>query len=879
MSSSLSENNLEKKFQAVTNTQDSIQTLSLWLLHHKAHHHKIVASWMKVLQKAKINHRLTLFYLANDVVQNSKRKGFLLFVNSYAEVLKEATLLVRDEQIRSYIQRVFTIWDERSIYSSEFIADLRAILTNSKVPATAPSKLLADFKPDMVIKKLRSVLKIDQEATTKSSAINLNKLNATEAELVQQLKDRTHGQQFKTDFDENIRNLEELVEIRTQEIALRNELILLLEQSEIYYDTQRGEAKVVANAYEKFDGKVKALEKKLGELITTFPSPLPSPSVDAPSPTTSDQELELNLPAENESTWLKAGIQSVQQCDPLFPEENGMTSWLGAFSSKKEPSVNVPSVKVEPKTTDSSSLDSRLSSLLQSIPNLPSGLPNSLFNNISSGNNTPQCDSIDAPVISKKDKLSEPSTVTGSLTPVKDEYSGQNTPLQDEDTHSSHSFFSKLASTNKSQSPKDILKGLTNLIQSATGDKEENQRKEKFSSYSSTELYDQQGGMSTFIKSIIPSVSQSPQLSSTSSAYFNSPPSSLTVAERTASSALSTTVSSYQTATFDNMPSYSSLSPPREEHLSYIPSLVPSTPLDNFSFPSETFSSDEYNPEMEIFDTEMDLENPIEDSDIDVPSPEIEPLSPPGAVSVDAELPRSSIGGRRLSTLITVVTEDSPDDNLPTETTLFPSDDMYKSDKENVTQDLLPPWNETCLRDNISVLTDDNIKNSPNEEFFIGKSETNSIPSYFTTAPPPPPPLPPLPIVPPPSMENGKFLNPITTTLDSTLSRIETVQTQREDVNGRWFGNNWSENNRQSNITENSPPIHFRPPGTHFFNHNRNFPGPQNFRPRNNWSPRQRPDNSFMKRNHSFSPRPYGPPPFKRFPFRGRGWGRNQPQY
>lgn len=44
---------------------------------------------------AKINHRLTLFYLANDVVQNGKRKGFLQFGNSFAEVLREATLLVR----------------------------------------------------------------------------------------------------------------------------------------------------------------------------------------------------------------------------------------------------------------------------------------------------------------------------------------------------------------------------------------------------------------------------------------------------------------------------------------------------------------------------------------------------------------------------------------------------------------------------------------------------------------------------------------------------------------------------------------------------------------------------------------------------------------
>ncbi|GFW67822.1 regulation of nuclear pre-mRNA domain-containing protein 2 [Trichonephila clavipes] len=299
MSSSLSDSVLEKKFQGATNTQDSIQTLSLWLVHHKAHHQKIVSAWMKVLQKSKINHRLTLFHLANDVVQNSKRKGFALFVNSFAEVLKEATLLVRDEHIRSAILRVFKIWEQRSVYSPEFIADLQAILTNSKVPATAPKKLLGDFNPETVIKKIRSVLKLEVDISTKKSSMNLSKLDATDAEIVQQLKDRTHGQQFKQDFDKSVSQLEEFIATLTQEVAERSELILLLEQSEIFYDSQKGEAKVVANAYKNFDSRVKTLEKKLSEIISAFPSPVPSPSVDAPSPTTSDHELELNLPNDN----------------------------------------------------------------------------------------------------------------------------------------------------------------------------------------------------------------------------------------------------------------------------------------------------------------------------------------------------------------------------------------------------------------------------------------------------------------------------------------------------------------------------------------------------------------------------------------------------
>jgi regulator of Ty1 transposition protein 103 len=47
----MSEENLEKKMQNVTNTQDSIQSLSLWLIHHKSHHKRVVDVWMKTLKK------------------------------------------------------------------------------------------------------------------------------------------------------------------------------------------------------------------------------------------------------------------------------------------------------------------------------------------------------------------------------------------------------------------------------------------------------------------------------------------------------------------------------------------------------------------------------------------------------------------------------------------------------------------------------------------------------------------------------------------------------------------------------------------------------------------------------------------------------------
>lgn len=125
---SINESNLIKKFTTLTNTQDSVQTLSLWIIHHRAHHRKIVDIWAKVLKKSKPGHRLTMLYLANDVLQNGRRKGVQQFVESFADVLPHQTPLFRDEKIVKQVDRVFTIWSERSVYPADFTSGLKEIL-------------------------------------------------------------------------------------------------------------------------------------------------------------------------------------------------------------------------------------------------------------------------------------------------------------------------------------------------------------------------------------------------------------------------------------------------------------------------------------------------------------------------------------------------------------------------------------------------------------------------------------------------------------------------------------------------------------------------------------------------------------------------------
>ena len=49
----LNEEAIEKKLKSFNNSQDSVQAVSLWIMHHKAQHRKIVDTWLKVMRASK----------------------------------------------------------------------------------------------------------------------------------------------------------------------------------------------------------------------------------------------------------------------------------------------------------------------------------------------------------------------------------------------------------------------------------------------------------------------------------------------------------------------------------------------------------------------------------------------------------------------------------------------------------------------------------------------------------------------------------------------------------------------------------------------------------------------------------------------------------
>ncbi|XP_046870417.1 regulation of nuclear pre-mRNA domain-containing protein 2 isoform X2 [Hypomesus transpacificus] len=323
------EASLDRRFQGVSNTMESIQGLSTWCIENKKYHSLIVRYWMKWLKKSDTNHRLNLFYLANDVIQNCKRKNAIVYRPAFAEVLPRAALLVTDGKVRRSVERIFTIWEERSVYPEELISLLKTTLARKErererdkekdkdkerererekekvkqketIPAPAPanpkaalkSKIVAEFTPQSFIEQLCGSKRVVAEEEMKEKLLTALRVDVGSTEALKRLKDKAEGNKFSKDFEDSSLKLQEFVSFLETQLSAGPPLLEALGNADVFYEMQYKEVKIVANAYNTFANRVSSLKRKLDALKSTLPgseeSPVPSPSEDAPSPTGSD---------------------------------------------------------------------------------------------------------------------------------------------------------------------------------------------------------------------------------------------------------------------------------------------------------------------------------------------------------------------------------------------------------------------------------------------------------------------------------------------------------------------------------------------------------------------------------------------------------------
>ncbi|KAH8262451.1 hypothetical protein KR026_006135 [Drosophila bipectinata] len=129
--SAFTESALMKKLAELNSSQQSIQTLSLWLIHHRKHSAVIVKTWQRELENVPEPKKLTFMYLANDVIQNSKKKGPEYgkeFNHVLAKVFSHIGEKCNSDKLLGSLGRILNIWLERGVYDPKAIGDWRARL-------------------------------------------------------------------------------------------------------------------------------------------------------------------------------------------------------------------------------------------------------------------------------------------------------------------------------------------------------------------------------------------------------------------------------------------------------------------------------------------------------------------------------------------------------------------------------------------------------------------------------------------------------------------------------------------------------------------------------------------------------------------------------
>ncbi|KAF3512028.1 hypothetical protein F2Q69_00000393 [Brassica cretica] len=135
MSTVFSEEILIDKLAKLNSTQQSIETLSHWCIFNRVKAELIVTTWEKQFHSTEMAQKVPLLYLANDILQNSKRQGNE-FVQEFWNVLPKAVKDIvsqGDDRGKGVVSRLVKIWEDRRVFGSRS-KNLRDVMLGEDCP-------------------------------------------------------------------------------------------------------------------------------------------------------------------------------------------------------------------------------------------------------------------------------------------------------------------------------------------------------------------------------------------------------------------------------------------------------------------------------------------------------------------------------------------------------------------------------------------------------------------------------------------------------------------------------------------------------------------------------------------------------------------------
>ncbi|KAK9668550.1 hypothetical protein RND81_13G068200 [Saponaria officinalis] len=123
---------LSEKLSKLNSSQQSIESLSRWCVSHRRRARQVIETWEEMFKMSQKEKCVSLLYLANDILQNSRKKGNE-FVNEFWKVLPAALRHVYDncgDNGKKTATRLVDIWEERKVFGSRIQSLKDAIVTS-----------------------------------------------------------------------------------------------------------------------------------------------------------------------------------------------------------------------------------------------------------------------------------------------------------------------------------------------------------------------------------------------------------------------------------------------------------------------------------------------------------------------------------------------------------------------------------------------------------------------------------------------------------------------------------------------------------------------------------------------------------------------------
>jgi hypothetical protein len=186
---------LADKLRKLSPSAQSVEQLSAWCLFHWRSAKEVATTWASCLSQAPDKQKLAFVYLANDVVQNSRKRG-PHYVDAFAPLLPGALRHVLKhsgggaDTLRQ-LHRMVAVWEERRVFGTgKAIQQLKAAVEDTQSAAQTDDGAAATASGDAET-SLQAVVAADRALRAASS----DSVRAARLALIQALRNAADVQE------------------------------------------------------------------------------------------------------------------------------------------------------------------------------------------------------------------------------------------------------------------------------------------------------------------------------------------------------------------------------------------------------------------------------------------------------------------------------------------------------------------------------------------------------------------------------------------------------------------------------------------------------------------------------------------------------------